>query len=72
MQLKNNIYKLSFLITFVVFMVCQNSIAQKYQPKMKSIYHKGWIDLNKHGVIDIYEDPNQPTEKRIDDLLSKM
>lgn len=38
----------------------------------KSIYHDGWIDLNKNGRKDIYEDPTQPVEKRIDDLLAQM
>lgn len=37
-----------------------------------SIYHKGWIDFNKNGVKDIYEDPAQPIDKRVDDLLSRM
>ena len=23
----------------------------------QDIYHKGWIDFNKNGVKDIYEDP---------------
>lgn len=47
-------------------------VAQSFQPKMKSIYHNGWIDLNKNGKKDVYEDPSQPVEKRIDDLLSQM
>src|SRR5258706_5577412 len=38
----------------------------------KDIYHNGWIDLNKNGKKDIYEDPTQPVEKRIDDLISQM
>ena len=33
---------------------------------------RGWIDFNKNGVRDIYEDPTQPIEKRVDDLLSRM
>lgn len=36
------------------------------------IYHKTWIDFNKNGRKDIYEDSRQPVEKRIDDLLSQM
>lgn len=36
------------------------------------IYHPGWIDLNKNGMKDIYEDPTQPVEKRVEDLLSQM
>ena len=38
----------------------------------KDIYHDGWIDLNKNGKKDIYEDPTQPVEKRLDDLISQM
>ena len=38
----------------------------------KTIYNKGWIDFNKNGKKDIYEDPAQPIEKRIADLLSQM
>ncbi len=29
-------------------------------------------DLNKNGVLDIYEDPRQPVEDRVEDLLSQM
>ncbi|WP_455497238.1 glycoside hydrolase family 3 N-terminal domain-containing protein [Coprobacter sp.] len=36
------------------------------------IYYKGWIDFNKNGAKDIYEDPEQPVEKRVQDLLSQM
>ncbi len=36
------------------------------------IYHHGWIDLNKNGKKDIYEDPAEDIDKRIDDLLSRM
>ena len=37
-----------------------------------SIYHDGWIDLNKNGKKDIYEDPSQPVQKRVADLLKRM
>ena len=37
-----------------------------------SIYHAGWIDFNKNGKMDVFEDPHQPVEKRVDDLLSQM
>ena len=33
-----------------------------------SIYHDGWIDLNKNGKKDAYEDPAQPVQKRVADL----
>ena len=29
-------------------------------------------DLNKNGRLDIYEDPRQPVEARVNDLLSQM
>lgn len=38
----------------------------------KNIYHKGWIDFNKNGVKDIYEDSSQPVEKRVENLLQQM
>ena len=37
-----------------------------------TIYHAGWVDFNKNGKKDVYEDPTAPREKRIDDLLSQM
>lgn len=41
-------------------------------PQKKDIYKKGWIDFNKNGKKDIYEDPTQDVEKRLDDLISQM
>lgn len=38
----------------------------------QNIYKGGWIDFNKNGRMDIFEDPKQPIEKRIEDLLSQM
>lgn len=38
----------------------------------KSIYHKGWIDFNKNGVKDVFEDTKAPVEDRVQDLLSQM
>jgi beta-glucosidase len=29
-------------------------------------------DLNKNGKLDVYEDPRQPIDARIDDLLKQM
>lgn len=40
--------------------------------KSSDIYHKGWIDFNKNGRMDVYEDPSQPIDRRVDDLLSQM
>jgi beta-glucosidase len=38
----------------------------------QSIYKKGWIDFNKNGIKDIYEDPTASLEARVADLLSQM
>ena len=37
-----------------------------------AIYHEGWIDFNKNGVKDPYEDPTLPADARIADLLARM
>lgn len=47
--------------------IVQTSLAQS-----SSIYHKGWIDFNKNGKMDVFEDPSQPIDKRVADLLSQM
>ena len=40
--------------------------------KFPVIYQQGWNDLNKNGLKDIYEDPSQPLEKRVENLLKQM
>ncbi len=37
-----------------------------------SIYKDGWIDLNKNGRKDRYEDPAQPVDRRVTDLVGRM
>jgi beta-glucosidase len=37
-----------------------------------NIYHPGWIDLNKDGRKNVYEDASQPVERRVTDLLGRM
>ena len=43
-----------------------------YKPVKSEIYRKGWIDFNKNGVKDVYEDPSAPLEARIENLLQQM
>jgi len=38
----------------------------------KPVYHKDWIDFNKNGKKDIYEDSKQSVVSRVEDLLSQM
>src|SRR5713101_8702179 len=46
--------------------------AQDQTGQKKNIYHEGWIDLNKNGRMDVYENPAAPIERRVEDLLSQM
>lgn len=38
----------------------------------ENIYHRNWIDFNKNGVKDIYEDCQAPIDDRIENLLGQM
>ena len=60
------IKKLLFLLLFPLLCTI------KLSAQVKNIYHKGWIDFNKNGRIDIFEDQSQPIDKRIADLLNQM
>lgn len=71
---------MKILITLPFFLFGSSLIcAQKvqkipsvYKPVKKEIYHKGWIDFNKNGIKDIYEDPSAPIDSRIENLLGQM
>lgn len=45
---------------------------KEYKLPSKGIYKSGWIDLNKNGKKDMYEDPNAGIGNRIEDLLRQM
>ena len=53
--------------TIIFCLGCINLSAQQ-----KNIYHKGWIDFNKNGAMDVFEDPSQSIDKRVENLLSQM
>jgi beta-glucosidase len=55
------------LLLNTLLILAITSLAQQ-----KNIYHKGWIDFNKNGKMDVFEDPSQSIDKRVADLLSKM
>lgn len=52
--------------------VAQNTNKKVYRPSKHEMYKKDWIDLNKNGKKDIYEDKTFPLEERVEDLLSQM
>ena len=47
-------------------------VPDTYKPSNNPMYHKGWIDFNKNGKKDVYEDPTAPIADRVEDLLSQM
>jgi beta-glucosidase len=57
--------KLPLLLPLLI--VSLSASAQK-----TNIYHKGWVDFNKNGRMDVFEDPKQTIEKRVADLLNQM
>jgi beta-glucosidase len=60
--MKKQLLLLSLVLTCIIRLSAQE----------KNIYHKGWVDFNKNGKMDVFEDPSQPIDKRVDDLLSQM
>jgi beta-glucosidase len=56
----------------LLLLALQGVLIQVSSAQKTSIYHKGWIDFNKNGKMDVFEDPSQPIDKRVADLLSQM
>src|ERR1700742_548945 len=57
--------------TLILSAVCCLAILTCFA-QTKSIYHDGWIDFNKNGIKDLFEDPSQPVDLRVADLLAQM
>lgn len=53
-------------------MIKLNEVALQQSKLIKDENGFLYRDLNKNGKLDIYEDPRQPVEARIDDLISQM
>ena len=49
-----------------------NEIVRQHSSLIQTENGFTFRDLNKNGKLDIYEDPRQPIEARVDDLLSQM
>ena len=56
---KQNGVLLGITLIFVVFVTAALGLGE-------------WLDLNKNGQLDIYENPELAIGKRVDDLISKM
>ena len=61
-----------FLLSLFIIQPSFSLPAQESAATKKSIYHDTWIDLNKNGRMDVYEDPKAPIDRRVEDLLSQM
>ena len=61
------IYKLFFSVLCLLFLTSAGIKKDK-----QNIYKKGWIDFNKNGVKDIFEDSANTVDARVMDLLSQM
>ena len=58
----------NFLLTFVVLLFVGSAQSQK----TTSIYNDGWIDFNKNGVKDVFEDSKASIDERVKNLLLQM
>ena len=60
---------MKLLTTITIFILSAFAHSVKAQV---NIYHDGWIDFNKNGKKDVFEDSKQLVEKRVANLLSQM
>ena len=70
----NKLFMATLLLSGSTFLSGQTvpRIPATYKPSKSEMYHKGWIDFNKNGIKDVYEDPSAPVEARIENLLGQM
>ena len=70
----NKLFIATLLLSGSTFLSGQTvpRIPETYKPSKSEMYHKGWIDFNKNGIKDVYEDPSAPVEARIENLLGQM
>ena len=58
------------ILLFAAAVSATTAEARKTTPE--TIYRKGWIDFNKNGRMDPYEDPSRNLDERVEDLLGRM
>ncbi len=69
---KDDTMKKQLTIGVILLATLMTALPPQAIAKVRNIYHNGWIDLNKNGRMDVYEDPQAPVEARIADLLGQM
>src|SRR5436190_3868827 len=64
----------TLIIFLTIFLTSATSRlpGQSQTASQKSIYHQGWIDLNKNGRMDVYENSKAPIDQRVNDLIAQM
>lgn len=55
----------------IAFIITAGAIQLSFNPA-GNIYNRNWIDFNKNGKKDIYEDVTRSVEERVTDLLRQM
>lgn len=68
----NNMMKTFSNLIFRASLMSVMSVSIMQAAKQPSIYRKGWIDFNKNGRMDVYENPQAPVSDRVADLLAQM
>jgi len=66
-----------FILVTIFIMTGNQSVSSQgktgYNPYGKSpVYKNGWIDFNKSGTMDPYENPSLDIDARVEDLLRRM
>jgi beta-glucosidase len=59
-------------IKYIILTVCLLLLINNITFSQSSIYHSSWIDFNKNGKMDVFEDSKQPVDARVKDLISQM
>lgn len=64
--------RIAWCLLITIFLSCIPQFRAQNTKPASNIYHDGWIDLNKNGRMDVYENPAAPIGRRVEDLLSQM
>jgi beta-glucosidase len=64
--------RIAWCLLITIFLSCIPQFRAQGTKPASNIYHDGWIDLNKNGRMDVYENPAASIGRRVEDLLSQM
>jgi beta-glucosidase len=52
-------------VSLAAVLALSGPTASSSQNRNEAIYHAGWIDLNKNGRMDVYENSKAPIDQRL-------